>query len=174
MCGESFIKACSNGHCTVAKWLLETEPNINVSVNNHEAFHSACENGHIEVSRWLEELLPEKYSVGDTIYTNNNWDSDDESDEPEELLNEDGDIITKFSYDYTILKSINITKIILEKDVPKQLEQCNICLDIQSNVYTNCGHLYCKSCILRWLKTHDSCPCCRETLIDESLSNIES
>ena len=33
-------------------------------------------------------------------------------------------------------------------------------------------HVYCKSCISKWLKTHDTCPCCREELEDENMANI--
>ena len=41
-----------------------------------------------------------------------------------------------------------------------------------NNVYTTCEHLYCKDCIVRWLSTHDNCPCCRANLEEDNLQNI--
>eukprot|EP00301_Raphidiophrys_heterophryoidea_P022858 c6909_g1_i2.p1 GENE.c6909_g1_i2~~c6909_g1_i2.p1 ORF type:complete len:170 (-),score=27.18 c6909_g1_i2:44-553(-) len=41
--------------------------------------------------------------------------------------------------------------------------ECNICLDIAKNpVVTMCGHLFCWSCIYRWLETpSNECPVCK-------------
>lgn len=41
---------------------------------------------------------------------------------------------------------------------------CNICLEITTKdpVVTQCGHLYCWSCLFRWLNTrHSTCPVCK-------------
>ena len=41
---------------------------------------------------------------------------------------------------------------------------CNICLEVtlKDPVVTQCGHLYCWSCLFRWLNTnHTSCPVCK-------------
>ena len=170
-----FINACTNGHFMLAKRLLELKPDINISANDDKAFKQACQNGHVEVFRWLENMFPEKYSVGEPIYLGNGleYDSDDEYGEDEENhLNIDGELSTNYTYRYRISKFINITRNILKQDISKEIDDCSICLDSQSNVYTNCSHMYCKPCISKWLKTHDTCPCCREELEDETMANI--
>jgi ankyrin repeat protein len=169
-----FISACSNGYFMLAKRLLEIKPDINISSNDDKAFKKACENGHVEVFQWLENMFPEKYSVGHPTYLENylDYDIDDDDSVESEFRNSDGEIITNYTYDYTISKFINITQRILAKDISKEIDDCSICLDSMSNVYTSCGHLYCKPCISKWLKTHDTCPCCRLKLQDENMSNI--
>jgi len=174
-----FINACANGHYMLAKRLLELKPDINISANDDKAFKQACRNGHVEVFRWLENMFPEKYSVGEPIYLGNGLEYDsDEEDEYEEYdepgLNLDGELSTNYTYSYRISKFINITRNILKQDMSKEIDDCSICLDSQSNVYTNCSHMYCRPCISKWLKTHDTCPCCREELEDENMANIIS
>ena len=41
---------------------------------------------------------------------------------------------------------------------------CTICMDLLTNPYsTECGHTFCKSCILNWTRsTANSCPVCRK------------
>lgn len=171
-CELPFINACTNGHFMLAKKLLETKPDINISANDDKAFKKACENGHVEVIRWLENMFPEKYSVGQPIYIGNGLEYDSDEEEEEEYLDSHGDVTTNYTYGYTISKFIIITQNILAKNVPKEIDDCSICLDTRSNVYTSCSHMYCKPCITKWLKTHDTCPCCRVDLQDENMSNI--
>jgi len=176
-----FINACTNGHFMLAKRLLEINPVINVSANGDKAFKKACENGHVDVIRWLENMFPEKYSVGQPIYLGNGLeleydDSSDEEEEEEaeaEYLDSQGDVVSNYTYAYTISKFIEITQNILAKDIPKEIDDCSICLDSRSNVYTSCSHMYCKPCISKWLKTHDTCPCCRVELLNENMTNID-
>jgi ankyrin repeat protein len=168
-----FINACTNGHFMLAKRLLELKPDINISANDDKAFKQACRNGHVDVFRWLENMFPEKYSVGQPIYLGNGLEYDSDDEEYDELsLNIAGELSTNYTYSYIVFKYINITRYILKQDIPKKIDDCSICLDSQSNVYTNCSHMYCKPCISKWLKTHDTCPCCREELEDENMANI--
>lgn len=51
---------------------------------------------------------------------------------------------------------------------------CNICLDyVCEPVVTLCGHLYCWSCIYKWLHTqtneHPTCPVCKNDISDTTL-----
>jgi len=40
--------------------------------------------------------------------------------------------------------------------------ECNICFEQASSpVVTSCGHLFCWSCLYKWLEQHPSCPCCK-------------
>ena len=42
---------------------------------------------------------------------------------------------------------------------------CTVCMDLLTNPYsTECGHTFCKSCILNWTKSTPSCPVCRKSL----------
>jgi ankyrin repeat protein len=173
----AFISACANGHLTIAKLLLELKPDIDISARDDKAFQKACVNGHLKVSEWLEQMFPDKYLIGgeriienDTTHINFNNDYEEELDGI--YRNNQGDIVTSYTYEYTIYKPIKITKTIPEKDIPKQIEDCSICLLTKSNVYTDCSHLYCESCISKWLNSHDSCPLCRAVLSEENMSSI--
>jgi len=49
---------------------------------------------------------------------------------------------------------------------------CNICLDITDKepVVTQCGHLYCWTCLYRWLNTnHTTCPVCKAGITQENV-----
>lgn len=170
----SFISACANGHLMIAKLLLEIKPDIVVSSRDDKAFKKACVNGHLEVCEWLENMFPEKYSIGEELYISDlEYDDDDDAYVEGIYRNNQGDLVTEYTYEYIILKTIKITKTILENDISKQIENCSICLDTKSNIYTKCGHLYCEPCISKWLKTHDNCPYCRTDLSEENMYNIQ-
>eukprot|EP01041_Mallomonas_annulata_P009978 gene9978-20748_t len=48
---------------------------------------------------------------------------------------------------------------------------CSICMDVLNDpTQCNAGHLFCRTCILEYLKKSASCPTCREVLTDKSLS----
>lgn len=49
----------------------------------------------------------------------------------------------------------------------KEETNCPICLSlIKTNaIKTYCEHTFCKDCLIEWLKTKNTCPCCRSELI---------
>ncbi len=49
----------------------------------------------------------------------------------------------------------------------KEKMDCPICLSlIKTNaIKTYCEHTFCKDCLIEWLKTKDTCPCCRSHLM---------
>jgi hypothetical protein len=55
----------------------------------------------------------------------------------------------------------------------KREENSDICVICQDKCYeseenkTECGHVFHTGCLLGWLKTHNTCPCCREELYDK-------
>ena len=51
---------------------------------------------------------------------------------------------------------------------------CSICLDpVKNPVLTQCGHLYCWSCLYRWLNTqHTTCPVCKAGVSKENVIPI--
>lgn len=50
---------------------------------------------------------------------------------------------------------------------PKQMtcseHKCPVCLDplVSPFTSTNCGHVYCWQCIVKWMQGDESCPVCR-------------
>ena len=41
---------------------------------------------------------------------------------------------------------------------------CSICLEINSEIETQCKHPFCKKCIVKWINTNKiSCPICRQS-----------
>ena len=52
-------------------------------------------------------------------------------------------------------------------------EECSICMNtIKDKFQTKCEHNFCKSCLGQWLEKNNSCPMCREVLIDNSNKNL--
>lgn len=46
---------------------------------------------------------------------------------------------------------------------------CTICQGVlRCPVRAACHHIFCKKCILQWLKRHQTCPCCRKP-VNQSL-----
>lgn len=42
---------------------------------------------------------------------------------------------------------------------------CSICMNLFNKPYSSeCGHIFCKSCVLNWAKTSKSCPVCRNPI----------
>ena len=56
---ETFRLSCSSGHLDIAKWLFETIPSIDISLNYDEIFYSSCANDRLEVAKWLLEIKPD-------------------------------------------------------------------------------------------------------------------
>ncbi|ETW08675.1 hypothetical protein H310_01205 [Aphanomyces invadans] len=48
--------------------------------------------------------------------------------------------------------------------------ECNICLDhVKEPVVTLCGHLYCWSCLYRWISRNNQCPVCKAGVTQENV-----
>jgi hypothetical protein len=50
--------------------------------------------------------------------------------------------------------------------------ECPICYEIigeKNNCNTPCGHIFCFSCITKALSKNNTCPCCRENLVDQNI-----
>ena len=44
---------------------------------------------------------------------------------------------------------------------PENLDNCPICLSAKANVITQCGHLFCRGCMVKCLKRKHQCPICK-------------
>jgi hypothetical protein len=58
--------------------------------------------------------------------------------------------------------------------------ECSICYSVlnKEKTTTKCGHVYCKECITKWLKDHDTCPVCRQPqsqpqLLEQRTTTVE-
>ena len=71
------------------------------------------------------------------------------------------------------LKNIN-TDIELQNQKIKDLTErisyintksCSICMELITNpIFIECTHIFCGACILKWIKTNKTCPCCRTNI----------
>lgn len=72
---------------------------------------------------------------------------------------------------YTLSELLNTIKI-LEKTIKEQkkVSSCTICMEDISNdkiVTTRCNHHFCQECFWNWCKINNTCPNCREELMDK-------
>lgn len=96
------------------------------------------------------------------------------------------------------VKDFNKTIKVLNIEEINDNDICTICLDNLKNLYnsqsqtnnndddqskinvpvkTTCGHLYCRSCIFKWLTKNKSCPVCKfefENTENENINNLEN
>jgi hypothetical protein len=135
-CDEyAFCWASANGYLEMAQWLIQVNPAIDLTACNEEAFRCACANGHIAVVAWFCRLHPDKYLS--TIQNN---------------------ALISWKIKYVI--EYEGTSITCNDDDDIN---CGICYDnvveLKSVV---CGHMYCKTCILRMFEKHNNhCAFCR-------------
>lgn len=51
--------------------------------------------------------------------------------------------------------------------------ECSICYEkFQEVAITQCNHTFCKTCIYNWKSINDTCPCCRQILIIQTIKKI--
>ena len=58
----------------------------------------------------------------------------------------------------------------------KNIVECSICLDNNSNIITKCGHQYCKECFEIWYNKYNNvitCPYCRNNLSRENIYKLK-
>ena len=58
-------------------------------------------------------------------------------------------------------------------DVPVLEQECSICFELMqkyNHIHTECGHLFCKTCLFKWYKERDTCPMCRRDLDIEAFN----
>jgi ankyrin repeat protein len=136
----AFRYACANGHLPVARLLLSRSPiSMDIGARNDYAFTQACVHCHLDVAQWLCSLDPKKYSL---------------------QISESGQI------DYTILELSRLDKILETGTNINFDDVCMICIDTISEIKTNCGHVFCKSCLSKYMNEYNKsdCPTCRQEI----------
>lgn len=54
-----------------------------------------------------------------------------------------------------------IIKDYIEKHKYATDEICNICLESNNMLRTDCNHIYCEECLEKWMTRSNTCPVCR-------------
>ena len=168
------ISICESGDLRKFKKLLVDNANIDISAYNEAPFRWACKNGNLGIAKWLFKVKP---SIDISAYNEYAFRCACEKGHldvakwlktlcPEkyhiETLN---NIIVK----YWVNKQLK-NKIIMKK---KEIVNCSICYEKQSDIQTICKHFYCEDCITTWLCKSNTCPCCRKEVNNDSLYMIE-
>ena len=138
-----FAISCQCGELEYAQWLYSECPDINVLAYHDWAFRKACEHNHSNVAEWLVSLYPERYSF--------------------EIIGE--------GLESTILFQIHLEfekKEILQSEIT----ECQICWTESSDTITFCDHQYCRKCIDEWMKRSNTCPMCRQDLLQHQIFTI--
>jgi hypothetical protein len=125
--------------------ILKVKPNI-INIIDEELlnkiFMKGCENNNILLIKIFIEVFPEKFYI---------------EIENDELI------------DYYIYEDLPIETNVIELKSTIEDSLCLICKDIESEIQTNCFHLFCNKCIRQWYSkcsknSNRSCPYCRQNL----------
>ena len=60
---SAFCYVCFFGHVEMAKWLLQTDPTIDVCAENHFAFRFAFKYRYYDIVEWIQSLKPFLYEI---------------------------------------------------------------------------------------------------------------
>ena len=142
-----FRIACKMDNLDIVKWLIEKKSDIDYTINDHEIFYYICEHNFIEIALYFQELNSELYEI--TIKDN-------------EIEN----------YSVNKILIINDSTIFISK-----IDKCPICLEVDSQLITNCNHQLCFECTNKLNKKNIclKCPLCRTDINSlKSINLIES
>ena len=124
-----------------------------------------------------ESLYKRHPEICDTIFTTMSEVYGSKSPFFIETLNPPRYLLTLNQFDMIVEHKIVITKEEFKKigveDLPSKITECIICHENKSNLYTECGHMYCYDCLTSWLSENSSCPYCRKTIITQDICFIQ-
>ena len=142
----SFRWACANGHLDLGKWLYAQNPDIHISAIDEFAFRWACYNGHFAVVKWLYGIHPDI-----NISAKNNF-----------ALRQ---ACVKGNQELaTWLVRHDKIPLLTEIFFLKNTELCCICTLDDTDIITNCKHVFCTACISKWYNLSHTCPICRTAI----------
>ena len=70
-------------------------------------------------------------------------------------------------------KSMGFFELKVEDVKLQPLENCPICMSRPANVITQCGHLFCRGCIIKCLKKKYQCPICKAEVLPKDAHEIK-
>ena len=124
---------CASGNLDIIKWIVETNPTLDICARQHKGFITACNNFNLDIVVWFNKQKPKTYKY-------------------EIFLSMDDDMSDSISY--KICKTYSRTK------PPSNREsECPICYENKCNLISACNHQFCNSCIDQYKNTN--CPMCR-------------
>ena len=157
-----FRWACSNGHIKIAKWLYEIKPDIDISINNEYSFRWTCFKGHLEVAKWLYEIKPDIDITANDDYAFKEVCGKGKIDIAQWLVSINNNYRLNVSNGI-----INYYKILIPIPILNEIiyvlnkELCFICSLNETDIITNCNHIFCTLCITEWYNQNQTCPYCR-------------
>ena len=168
--------AFNNKHYELIKWLYCVNPDAFSFLTNEQLYDLLLEIifSNVDMAEWLLKSFPNipLYVGNNYLFINccsNNY-------LQEALLLQKIkpncfyiNILDDIIVHYEILDILTITN----KIYNIHTENCYICYDEISNIYTSCHHFYCKSCIeMHYLRNNNKCPYCRKENNENDLSYI--
>jgi SWI/SNF-related matrix-associated actin-dependent regulator of chromatin subfamily A3 len=72
-----------------------------------------------------------------------------------------------------IQKSIGFFESKIDTIKQQSFENCPICMNHEANIITSCGHLFCRSCIVKCFKTKYQCPVCKTNIKPSDACEIQ-
>jgi SWI/SNF-related matrix-associated actin-dependent regulator of chromatin subfamily A3 len=73
----------------------------------------------------------------------------------------------------SIQKSIGFFESKIDTIKQQSFEHCPICMVHAANIITSCGHLFCRSCIVKCFKTKYQCPICKANIKPSDACEIQ-
>lgn len=142
---ELFRIACNMHQLEIAEYLYNLNNNIEINFENDLLFINCCENNYINFAHFLTSIRPDCYYIA-----------------------VDDDKIIHFE----ICRSIQIKNEIKKSDC-ENINKCLICWEVESNVLTICGHMFCYECLDSHYEKNDKrCPYCRKENYEFELFRI--
>lgn len=168
--------AFNNNYYELIKWLHSVNPELFSFLTNDQLYGFLFEIifSNVDMAEWLLKSFP---SI--PLYVGNNYlfincCSNNYLEEAQLLQRLKPNcfyinILDDEIVHYEILDVLTITNKIYNINA----ENCYICYDEMSDVYTSCNHFYCKPCIeMHYIRNDNRCPYCRKENNENDLSFI--
>ena len=158
--------------------LYDYNNNFDLSLDNEYLFRIAAKMNHLEVVKWLFDKKKDIdytinnhevfYYICDHGYKNIALYLSELNPELYKVIIKDNEIET-----YHVNKNLTI----INCTFTNHIDKCPICIDVESNIITNCNHQYCNECIknLNNKNLNFICPLCRTEISElKHIKKIES
>ncbi len=183
---QAMIAAIKDGDSSDVEFIQERVPGIQFFDKDKRFYEEALDCNEDDILLYMlkydqknndESLYKRHPEICDTIFTTMSEVYGSKSPFFIETLNPPRYLLTLNQFDMIVEHKIVITKEEFKKigveDLPSKITECIICHENKSNLYTECGHMYCYDCLTSWLSENSSCPYCRKTIITQNICFIQ-